>query len=146
MNRPDNSTTYHSRRLEGILILLVEDEPDIADLLTFILHDERANVIAVDQAEAALILLDTLRPHLLLCNVKLPQRDGDWLVRQVRTHQSPQVQHLPAIAVSSYMRDVAENAMIDAGFDYFLPKPFDSDELVLTILSLTNTLNPSQLA
>jgi DNA-binding response OmpR family regulator len=124
----------------------VEDEPDIADLVTFILHEERADVIAVEQAEDALSLLTTLRPHLMLCNVKLPQQDGDWLIQQVRTHGSPQVQHLPAIAVSSYTRDVAENAMIDAGFDYFLPKPFDSDELVFTILSLTNSLNPSQLA
>ncbi len=137
MTRVTQQTPSHSLpRLEGFCILLVEDEPEMTALLTFILEEERAQVMAVAQAEDALALLDTLRPDLMLCNVKLPHHDGDWLVQQIRGHASAQVRQLPTIAVSSYTREVAGTAMIDAGFDRFLPKTFDPDDLVLTMLDL----------
>ncbi|MEH2404891.1 response regulator [Nostoc sp.] len=57
--------------LIGTLILLVEDEPDVADLLIFILEAAGAEVMALTDAEAALALVESLHPDILLCNVEV---------------------------------------------------------------------------
>ncbi|MEH2144648.1 hypothetical protein [Nostoc sp.] len=56
------------QRLVKIRILLVEDEPDITELLIFILETAGAEVMALIDAEAALAMLESFHPHILLCN------------------------------------------------------------------------------
>lgn len=108
--------------LVSVRVLLVEDEPDIADLLIFILKGAGAEVIAFTDAESALALLESLHPDILLCNIRLPFEDGDWLIRQIRTHACLQLRQLPSIALTSYTRDVSEANALIAGFDQFLVK------------------------
>ena len=79
-----------SQVLDGIKVLLVEDEHDIAELLTFILEDAGAEVLAVVYAFRALALLEQYQPHLLLCNIRLPDEDGLSLIAKVRTREAEQ--------------------------------------------------------
>ena len=76
------------QRLVKIRILLVEDEPDITELLIFILETAGAEVMALIDAEAALAMLQLFHPDILLCNVKLPDNDGNWLIKQIRGHSN----------------------------------------------------------
>ncbi|WP_254625622.1 response regulator [Nostoc sp. TCL240-02] len=102
--------------LAGIKIFLVEDEPDIAELLLFILEKEGAEVITFMDAEEALSMIELFNPDILLSNVLLPNHDGNWLIEQVRIHSNSLVRQLPAIAITSYTREVSSSKAIDAGW------------------------------
>lgn len=121
-------------RLAGVLTLLVEDEFEIADLFTFVLHEEGAQVIHAGSAEDALLVIEQRLPDILICNIKLPDRDGDWLIQQIRAGGLNHA--IPAIAVTSYSREVCVQRALEAGFQEFLPKPIDPDELVDAVLRL----------
>ncbi len=125
--------------LAGIRILLVEDEPDIADLLVLILETAGADVTALINAEAALAWLESLHADILLCNVKLPEHDGNWLIEQIRVHSSPFLQQLPAIAITSYTREVSHRKALNAGFDRFIAKLESVEEIVGEIVDLLST-------
>ncbi|MDZ8184960.1 MAG: response regulator [Nostoc sp. ChiSLP02] len=125
--------------LFGISILLVEDEPEIADLLIFILEQAGAQVIALTNAEEALALVERLNPALLLCNMRLPNRDGNWLIEQIRVHSSSSIRQLPAIAITSYTREVSSNKALNAGFDRFMIKLESPEEIVNEIIRLLST-------
>jgi CheY-like chemotaxis protein len=121
-----------SQSLLGIRVFLVEDEPDIVDLLMFILETAGAKVLVFRYAEVALKRLELLCPDILLCNLRLPLEDGCWLIQQIRTHSCVAFRQLPAIALTSYTRDVSEQKALDAGFDQFLVKFENSivDEII----------------
>ncbi|MEH2290231.1 response regulator [Nostoc sp.] len=124
------------QKLIGTTILLVEDEPDIADLLTFILEAAGAEVMALSDAETALDLVESLHPDILLSNMKLPNRDGNWLIEQIRVHSCPSIRELPAIAITSYTREVSSHKALDAGFDRFLVKLESPEEIIDEIVHL----------
>ncbi|WP_375471911.1 response regulator [uncultured Nostoc sp.] len=124
------------QHLIGTTILLVEDEPDIADLLTFILETAGAEVMTLSNAETALDLVESLHPDILLCNMKLPARDGNWLIEQIRVHSCPSIRELPAIAITSYTREVSSYKALNAGFDRFLVKLESPEEIVDEIVHL----------
>ncbi|MEH2331719.1 response regulator [Nostoc sp.] len=124
------------QHLIGTTILLVEDEPDIADLLTFILETEGAEVMTLSEAEEALALVESLHPDILLCNMKLPDHDGNWLIEQIRVHSCPSIRELPAIAITSYTREVSSYKALNAGFNRFLVKLESPEEIVNEIVHL----------
>ena len=124
------------QRLVKIRILLVEDEPDIAELLIFILETAGAEVMALIDAEAALAMLESFHPDILLCNVKLPHNDGNWLIKEIRGHSSSLIRQLPAIAITSYTREVSSHKALNAGFDRFLVKLESPEEIVSEIVHL----------
>lgn len=122
--------------LAGVQVLLVEDEFDVANLLLFILNEAGAETVWVMQSNDALACLHHFHPDILLSNIRLPDCDGDWLIQQLRHAESERGTHIPAIAITSYTRDVAANKMLEAGFDRFLSKPFDPEEIISIILAL----------
>jgi CheY-like chemotaxis protein len=121
--------------LEGIQALLVEDEADMADLLTFMLEEYGAAVIHVDSATAALSVLEQQEPNILICNIKLPDQDGTWLIQHIREERQLN-RTIPAIAVTSYTREFSIQRAFEAGFQQFLTKPIDPYDLVAAILHL----------
>jgi CheY-like chemotaxis protein len=123
-------------RLKNIQVLLVEDEPDIAVLLIYILESSGAKVIAATTALEALQVLDTQHPHILVCNLRLPDLDGIELLQKIRLRHNATVRRMPAIAVTSYNRDFCAAAALRAGFDEFLSKPIEADALITSILQL----------
>ncbi|MBN3943432.1 MAG: response regulator [Nostoc sp.] len=136
----DQETELNSlQHLIGTTILLVEDEPDIADLLTFILEAAGAEVMALTDAETALDLIESLHPDILVCNVKLPDHDGNWLIEQIRVNSCPSLRQLPAIAITSYTREVSSYKALNAGFNRFLVKLESPEEIVDEIVHLLST-------
>jgi CheY-like chemotaxis protein len=109
--------------LHGIQVLLVEDEPDIAELLTFVLTDAGADVIQGSSAFEALQKLDQGLPDVLVCSLRLPDMDAGQLLRCIRDYKTESGRPLPAIAMTSYTREFTFTEITEAGFDRFLPKP-----------------------
>jgi CheY-like chemotaxis protein len=136
MSVSSNKKTLNNFALKGLTVLLVEDEPDIAYLLTFVLQRQGAEVIFAISAEEALNKLGSELPDILVSNIRLPNEDGYWLIEQIRLLEAHWQGQLPAIAVTSYTRDFSEAQALESGFDYFLSKPIDPDELTAHILTL----------
>ncbi len=122
--------------LKDIQVLLVEDEPDMVVLLTYLLEDEGAAVTVTTTALEALQVLNEQCPQILVCNLRLPNFDGRQLIKQVRQAPATAMRQLPAIAITSYSREYGEAAALKAGFDYFLTKPIEPEPLVEAILQL----------
>lgn len=125
-----------SLKLDGLTILLVEDELEVAYLLIYLLENLGATVLRAFSATEALEILEQQQPELLICDLRLPDASGLWLIQQIRSRGiSPTV--LPAIAITSYARDFDQQTALNAGFQRYLPKPIDPNELAREILYCT---------
>lgn len=124
--------------LKNLQILLVEDEADIAELLAVILEQAGAEVIQTSYAVEAFEMLESCQPDILISNVRLPDHNGDWLIQHIRACEDA-LKSIPAIAVTSYTREFTKQRILNAGFQRFITKPFDPDELIAAVLTLTKS-------
>jgi signal transduction histidine kinase/CheY-like chemotaxis protein len=136
----DSSLTQQisSSTLEGLRILVVDDEADSRDLITFVLKQSGARVTAVESAIDALQALSLSEFDVLLSDVGMPEIDGYMLVRQIRYFYSDEKRHIPAIALTAYAGEFNQQQAVNAGFQTHLVKPVDPTELVTTITNLVN--------
>lgn len=88
-------------------ILVVDDEPDFLQLLTFDIQKRGYQVIAASNGEEALAKIKVENPHLIICDIKMPKMDGYTFVRILR--KDPSTARIPLIVLSAYdMKDVFE--------------------------------------
>ncbi|GAX44668.1 multi-sensor signal transduction histidine kinase [Tolypothrix sp. NIES-4075] len=128
----------NSFNLEGIKILIVDDDADSRDFITFVLQQEKAEVIAVDSALSALQILAKSKPDVLLSDIGMPEMDGYMLIKQVRKWLPEQGGEIPAIALTAYAGEYDRKLAISAGFSYHVPKPADPAQLIAAVTKLTN--------
>ena len=120
--------------LDGIRVLLVEDETDARELLEVVLQYADGEVISVGSATAALEALKTdARPDVLLIDIVMPGHDGYWLLDQIRTLPGGRV---PAVAVTGRTRFHDRARAMQMGFQAYLAKPVDPLELCRLIRDL----------
>jgi PAS domain S-box-containing protein len=124
-------------RLNGIRILLVEDEPDARELIALALRSSGADVEAVDSAGNALHRLQTFTPDVLLSDIGLPVQSGYDLIRSVRALSSD-INKVPAIALTAFATENDRQMSISAGFHAHLAKPVEPGHLIETIKGLVN--------
>jgi CheY-like chemotaxis protein len=120
--------------LEGIRVLLVEDEPDARELLEVVIEYAEGTVTAVGSAAAAIEALETSRPDILVVDIVMPGHDGYWLLEQVRALERGA--KVPAIAVTGRTRIHDRARALRAGFQGYLAKPVDPLELCRLIRDL----------
>jgi PAS domain S-box-containing protein len=123
-----------ANRLKGIKILVVEDEIDSRNILTFVLEQEGAEVIPVNSANAALQALNQSLPDLIISDIGMPEMDGYTLITQIRA--LPQGKNIPAIALTAYAGETDRQRSLDVGFHKYLSKPINISELIDTIMQL----------
>jgi DNA-binding response OmpR family regulator len=113
-------------------ILLVEDEPVLAEIVRESLQSRGFEVMHVDTVKAATQYYYSQRPHLIVLDVMLPDGDGFALARQIRSHDV----ELPIIFLTSRSlpQDVVEG--FESGGNDYLKKPFSLEELVVRIKAL----------
>ena len=119
-----------ARNLEGLSILVVDDEMDARAVVAETLRLEGAHVTVTDSAGAAFQHLQAVGAHfdILVTDIGMPDEDGYSLVRKLRTLQRGR--HMLAIAVTGYASKDDVAAAIGAGFDLHVPKPVDFDTFV----------------
>jgi PAS domain S-box-containing protein len=129
--------------LEGLNILIVDDEPDALDVITVELVQYGANVTGVANAEDALKLLEKRRFDLLVSDIGLPKMDGYELIRRVRKQEEDREKRIPAVALTAYARVQDRMQAILAGFSTHVAKPIEANELVTVVASLAGRLGKS---
>jgi CheY-like chemotaxis protein len=127
----------HDKPLDGVRILLVEDEPDAKELIALVLTGSGAHVEAVDSVGDALQRMPLFIPHLLLSDIGLPVESGYDLIRKVRALKSD-MNRVPAIALTAFATESDREKTMTAGFQAHLAKPVEPADLVRTIKSLVN--------
>jgi PAS domain S-box-containing protein len=122
-------------RLDGVRILIVDDEPDARDLLRTVLQDQGAQVTCFASAQDALAALKTMKPTILICDIGMPKMDGYQLIRALRAEES-RVGRIPALALTAFARAEDRKRSLVAGYQAHLAKPFDIGELILVVADL----------
>lgn len=122
-------------RLDGIRVVLVEDETDAREALTAALQGFGADVVAVESAAAALDALRLQPPDVLLSDLGMPGEDGYSLIRKVRADEAPN-NRLPAAALTAYVRAEDRSAALQAGFDTHVEKPIEPLSLARVVKTL----------
>src|SRR5947209_19716753 len=110
-------------------ILVVDDEPDILEVLNVILEEEGYLVLITDKGEHLEKLLNGGLPDLILLDMLLSGKDGREIVKQLK--RQDETKHIPVIMFSAHPR--AEQMAREAGADDFIDKPFDIDDLLSTV-------------
>jgi PAS domain S-box-containing protein len=129
------------QRLDGVRILLVEDDPDTLELLRFIFYERGAEVITATSASEALEALEHFRPDALVSDIAMPNQDGYDLIRQVRSRGPEQGGKIPAVAVTAYASAEDRARALAAGFQTHMSKPVNLDELISTVATLTGQIH-----
>ncbi|MEH1829344.1 MAG: PAS domain S-box protein [Nostoc sp.] len=130
------SSESESSLLADTQVLVVDDEPDIRDLITFILQDYGVEVTAVASAQEALQALSESIPDVLISDIGMPKTDGYMLMREVRSRSPQQGGSVPAIALTAYAGEMNQQQALAAGFQMHISKPVDPDVLVKAIADL----------
>ena len=120
--------------LTGMRILVVDDEPDMQELASFILTNAGAQVMTANSAMQALALLNQSLPDLLLCDIGMPEMDGYSLIRQIRKWAPEQGGNIPAIALTAYAGEINQHQALAAGFQMHISKPVEPEKLVQSIV------------
>jgi PAS domain S-box-containing protein len=125
--------------LDGINVLIVEDEPDTRDLLTTILQECGANVAAVGSARDAITSLQHNLPNVLLSDIGMTGENGYDLIKEIRALPPEKGGNIPAVALTAYAGSLDRRRALIAGFHVHLAKPVEPDELLAVIGSLGRT-------
>lgn len=121
--------------LDGVHVLIVEDDTDSRNVLAVLLQRLGALVEAVSSAKEAFERVSARRPDVLVSDIGMPDEDGYSLIRRVR--QMGDERKLPAIALTAYARKQDADAAIASGYDRHLPKPVAPADLIRAIRSMT---------
>ena len=113
--------------LDDIEILIVDDEADSLELLSFVLKNNGATVHAFNSAGNALTAIKELSPDLLISDISMGEMDGYDLIRRVREFSAEKF--LPAIAMTAYTSVEDRAQILAAGFQMHIGKPFDIEEI-----------------
>jgi PAS domain S-box-containing protein len=122
--------------LAAVRVLLVDDDADTREFVTFLLEEAGAVVTAKASAGEALLALTRSQPDVLLSDIGMPDMDGYMLMRQVRALPSHQGGKIPAIALTAYAGEFDQQRALTAGFQQHIPKPVEPEILIRAISSL----------
>ena len=124
--------------LQGVRVLVVDDDETSRYLVEVILAHYGAVVKAVSSAAEALAAIGQWRPNILVSDISMPEEDGYALIRQVRALDGPAGQ-IPALAFTALTGTEDRQRALAAGFHLHLSKPTDPFELVTLVANLSQT-------
>lgn len=124
-------------------ILVVEDEPAIAELISINLRHAGFDVKVAEDAAQAQAAVDGALPHLVVLDWMLPGMSGHALARQWRHH--PRTRLLPIIMLTARAEEADKVSGLEAGADDYLTKPFSANELLARIRAVLRRRAPEAL-
>jgi CheY-like chemotaxis protein len=122
--------------LQGVRILVVDDDDDTRDLLTRILERRGAKVIAAASANEAWAAFEGSALDVLLVDIAMPIEDGYSLIRRVRACPPEKGGRVPAAALTARVIIQDRLESLRAGFQSHMAKPVDPEELVEVMVRL----------
>jgi CheY-like chemotaxis protein len=123
--------------LHGMKVLVVEDEKDARDFLEYLLGSFGATAICVDNVTDALAIFARTRPNVVVSDIGIPEYNGYAFIAAVRQAKS-ELRTTPVIALTAFSTPTDRDTALISGFDAYLAKPFEPEELLRTIRRLYN--------
>lgn len=125
----------------GPLVLVVDDEPNIRETISFILQMEGFRVATAGDGESGLAEIGRLRPPIVLLDAMMPRRDGFEVCRAVRS--DPSLAQVRIVMVTALGQQADRERAMAAGADHYVTKPFDEDELLALLRTLAGGAAPA---
>ena len=132
-----------SAALTGVRVLVVEDNTDARELLALALADAGAEVSSAASAGEAMETLQRLKPDVLVSDIQMPDEDGYTLIRKVRALAPNAGGQIRAAALTAYTRTEDRARALRAGFQAYVAKPVQVDELVAVVANLVDSQHPN---
>jgi signal transduction histidine kinase/ActR/RegA family two-component response regulator len=123
-------------RLDGIRVLVVDDESDSREVMAHALEDCGAEVTVAENAREAMEILESAEMDVLLADIAMPEEDGYALIQRIRSSPAGRIAAIPAAAVTAHARDDERRRALAAGFHLHLAKPFEPGQLTRTVQAL----------
>lgn len=124
-------------QLQGLSVLVVDDEEDARQLLKAILDACGSHVIVASSAEEAMEAIQREPVDVLISDIGMPEHDGYDLIHRVRALPADRGGTMPAAALTAYASAADRRRVLQAGFTMHVPKPVDPAELISVVASLT---------
>jgi len=131
----ESRPVVEARPLQGIRVLIVDDDDDTREILGVMLSEEGASVVPAASAGEALVHLQAEPPHVLISDIGMPLEDGYALLRRVRALPPERGGDVPAIALTAYARREDARAAENAGFQLHVAKPIRPEQLLHAVQS-----------
>ncbi|MEH2137375.1 hybrid sensor histidine kinase/response regulator [Nostoc sp.] len=125
-----------STPLAGLKVLVVDDEADTRNFLSFMFEEYGAFAIAVASVDEALAVLEQAKADILISDIGMSEQDGYTLIRKLRSLEPEKGGCIPAIALTAYTREEDRLEALSAGFQQHLSKPIDPTKLIAMVASL----------
>lgn len=126
--------------LEGLRVVVVDDDGDARDLLATVLLQRKAEVFVAESAAEALVLVQRELPDALISDIAMPEEDGYMLIGRVRALPEEHGGKTTSIAVTAYAGRADRKRALDAGFDAHFSKPVDIDTLIEELAPLRRSV------
>jgi PAS domain S-box-containing protein len=123
--------------LNGVKVLVVDDERDARTLIRRVLEMHGATVVTAETAGEAMDLLQKNRPDVLLSDIGMPDEDGYSLLQKLRQLEANQGGETPAVALTAFARSEDRRKALLAGFQMHVAKPVEAGELVAVVANLS---------
>jgi PAS domain S-box-containing protein len=134
------TTLNAPERLAGLRILIVEDEDDSSELLTFVLSSSGAEVTAARSAAEAYDLIKRQRFDLVISDIGMPEEDGNSLIKKIRALPVEQGGAVSAIALTAYARNEDRAKALEAGFQLHISKPIEPVDFINQVTNLVERI------
>ena len=139
--RTASSPVPEAGRLDGVRVMVVDDEAEARELFASILETAGARVITAASAAEALTLLSANPQDVLLSDIEMPNQDGYDLVREALAFAALRGDSLAAVAVTAYARKEDKARALAAGYLWHLAKPVEPAELISVVGTITARTN-----
>jgi len=126
----------NAKKLNGLRVLVVDDEPDARQIISTLIRRTGAEVFACESANEALEALETWHPDVLKSDIAMPGEDGYSLINRVRSLPAERGGEVPAAAFTAYAREEDRQRALEAGYQIHIAKPISSGQLVAMIAHL----------
>jgi PAS domain S-box-containing protein len=123
-------------RLDGLRLLVVDDEDDARVLVGAVLGEQGAEVHLVASASEALEQISIIRPDVVVSDIAMPQMDGYALIRKIRALPPSMGGRTPAVALTAHARSEDAKLAFAAGFQMHVAKPIEPVELAIVVANL----------
>lgn len=140
----DASLALHPSPLMGLQVLLVDDDGDTRDFISFLLEQNGAIITAIASASTALQILDQAKFDLLISDIGMPGMDGYELIQHIRDRPAERGGQIAAIALTAYAGEYNQQQALRAGFQRHVAKPVDPEAFINLIVDLASERNRVQ--
>ena len=132
-------------RIDGLRVIIVDDETESRELLTVMLMQHGAEVKACASAAEALEEIERWQPHVLVSDIGMPDEDGYALIRKLRAREPARGGNIPAVALTGYAKLEDRLRALASGFQLHVSKPVEAAELITVIASLSGRIDKGKM-